>query len=96
MWSKLLVLMWNSKNGCFMWQLLQPEVFKDIRSCRLTSVYQHILTVAIFRDRRINYSYACTNIYHSTRRDNTEEHESSSHEFRIDLGYFFKVIFSHR
>ena len=38
---------------------------------QLICVHQHILTVSIFTVRRIKYSY--TNIYHSTRRDITED-----------------------
>ena len=53
-------------------ELVNPEMFKDIRSCRLMRVYQHNLTVSVFRDRRIKFSYTCTNTYRSTRHNITE------------------------
>lgn len=70
-------------------------MFKDIRSCRLMSVYQHILIVSTFRVRRINYSYSFTNIYQSTRLNITEDmslHHTSSVLSRMFLQ---KLIFAH-
>ena len=42
--------------GVLIEELVYPELFKDIRSCRLMSVFKHILTDSVFRIRRIKHS----------------------------------------